>query len=196
MLVSMQCGLRSRRKTMPVIAYATWNPSDKHADITLSNGDLTAAHGGGGFKSARATVSKSSGKWYFEITVNSATSPILGYLAGGDALTPYPGDQAGQGFDGYRYYPVGQFQGPFTGSIGVTTVRFAYDLDSGKGFIGTGSSWLNSGDPVAGTGAIFTGISGAIFPACGLNGHTVTANFGATAFAQSVPSGYNSGWYS
>src|SRR5262245_47172505 len=49
----------------------TWNPSDKSANVALSNGNLTAqgtttADGG-----VRSTTSRSSGKYYFEIVWSS-----------------------------------------------------------------------------------------------------------------------------
>lgn len=38
------------------ITYATWNPSDKHADLTLSGGDLTMSVAIGSWRAARATI--------------------------------------------------------------------------------------------------------------------------------------------
>src|SRR5262245_9189902 len=48
-------------------AVTTWNPSDKTANITLSNGNLTAQNTDGTNSAARGTTSKSSGKHYFEV---------------------------------------------------------------------------------------------------------------------------------
>jgi hypothetical protein len=46
---------------------ATLNPSDKSTDIALSNGNLTATYTDDSNNGAvRATVSFSSGKWYYE----------------------------------------------------------------------------------------------------------------------------------
>lgn len=53
--------------------YATLNPSDKDAAITLSGGDLTMSSATNAWRSVRATIGKSSGKWYWEVT-NSTTS--------------------------------------------------------------------------------------------------------------------------
>ena len=49
----------------------TWNSADKNANLTLSNGDLTASAAMGNYCGVRATTSKSSGKWYFEVTLNN-----------------------------------------------------------------------------------------------------------------------------
>ena len=56
------------------ITYATWNPSDKGTNITLSNGNLTVAKGNAGWESVRATIGVSSGKWYWEVTANTYVS--------------------------------------------------------------------------------------------------------------------------
>src|SRR5690606_27738602 len=55
-----------------VATYATWNPSDKSSLITLSNGNLTATRSGAnGNRLVRATIARSTGKEYFEVTVNT-----------------------------------------------------------------------------------------------------------------------------
>lgn len=50
----------------------TWNPSDKGTDCTLSGGDLTASFTVSSHDMARATISKSTGKWYWEVTCADA----------------------------------------------------------------------------------------------------------------------------
>jgi hypothetical protein len=60
------------------------------------------------------------------------------------------------------------------------------------------AGWMLGGDPAAGTTPTFTLTgSGAVFPAIGLFSNTtaITANFGASAFTGTVPSGFNPGWY-
>jgi hypothetical protein len=57
--------------------YATWNPLQKGADITLSNGNLTAS-GGSEIDSVVATVGMSTGKWYWENTVITANNMQVG----------------------------------------------------------------------------------------------------------------------
>src|SRR5690606_11857756 len=55
-----------------VATYATWNPLDKSSLITLSNGNLTATRSGSnGNRLVRATIANSSGKEYFEVTINT-----------------------------------------------------------------------------------------------------------------------------
>ena len=55
---------------------ATWNPSDKYANVVLSNENLTASYSSGGYGKTRATSYFTSGKWYWEITLTSMT---IGY---------------------------------------------------------------------------------------------------------------------
>ena len=51
--------------------YATWNPSDKDASVTLSGGNLVASSTSASWAAVRSTISKSSGKWYWEYTVTA-----------------------------------------------------------------------------------------------------------------------------
>lgn len=54
--------------------YATWNPADKGGGVILLNGNrsvsLSTTPTDGG--SVRSTIGKSSGKWYWEVTVTSS----------------------------------------------------------------------------------------------------------------------------
>src|SRR6266566_3325751 len=47
----------------------TWNPSDKNASITLSNGNLTASVTTSSAKGVRSTTSRHTGKWYFRFLI-------------------------------------------------------------------------------------------------------------------------------
>lgn len=52
----------------PPVTYATWNPADISADIALSNWNLTATMTAlVAYRWVRATIWKSSWKWYWEI---------------------------------------------------------------------------------------------------------------------------------
>ena len=53
-------------------SYATWNPSDKSAYISLSGGDLTISSSSApNYANIRSTLSKTSGKWYWETTYSA-----------------------------------------------------------------------------------------------------------------------------
>ena len=57
----------------------TWNSADKTANVTLSGGDLTVATTAVGFGGVRSVASKSSGVWYYEITVNTVGVTGVGF---------------------------------------------------------------------------------------------------------------------
>ena len=175
--------------------YATWNPSDKNSNITLSNGNLTATQGAlDGWDSVRSTIGVSSGKWYWEITVNSASgSGVFSSIANTTAaLTSYLGADT----NGWGYHAAtgNKFNNGDLGAYGATYVAgdvigVALDMDAGTLiFYKNGTS----------QGTAFTGLSGTFYAGTSLILNTtdqVTANFGASTFSYSVPSGYNSGLY-
>ncbi len=171
--------------------YATWNPADKAAGMTLSGGNLAATGSGGGQEMVRGTDGKSSGKWYFEVTLTSGTAFRAGIAQAGESLTDY----LGFGANGYSYEDGGNKVNNATAtaygpaiSTG-NTIGVMVDLDAG-----TLSFKDNTGAVI---GTAFTGLTGTFYPALsnGFSSSTQTANFGATAFVHSVPSGYNAGWY-
>lgn len=82
---------------------ATWNPSD-NSNLTLSNGNLTAqaATSASTWRSVRATVSRSAGKYYFEATANIVDANngfMLGIANSSALLTTFAGNNSnGIGF--------------------------------------------------------------------------------------------------
>lgn len=185
--------------------YATLNPSDKGSNITLSNGDLSAENSSAGWNSVRATIGLTTGKWYWEITTYSGSSDgnsgLYGIMDDGALVSSYAGAsnkgagvQAGANYDWLLASVTGNFSGA-VGSLGSSTILgFAMDVDAGKVWISKNGTWVN-GDP---TGAHVWGIGADTwYPtiSCNNTGAVSTANFGATAFAYSVPSGFNAGVY-
>ena len=180
--------------------YATWNPLDKDPGITLSNGDLTATPTAS-WRGVRATKNKSAGKWYFEITINTAGYSSYGVATADHVLSTgiwgVGRDSYGWGVqaDGNKYHDG------YVGGVGVSwangdVMMIAVDMTAGKIWVGKNGSWV--GDPAAGTGEMFSGLSGALFPmyaATNSGSASCTANFGASALAYSAPSGFSAGWY-
>ncbi|MFN4283525.1 MAG: hypothetical protein ACK4NA_12885 [Alphaproteobacteria bacterium] len=178
----------------------TWNPSDKGANVTLTNGNLTASGSGMVYNGVRATVSRSSGKYCYEAKQSSVTanSSVSGFATSSFPLNTYLGQQpiaAG-------YQPNGHTQksAEFTiaGTPGVTFVTndimtLCVDLDAKKIWIGKNGGWLASGDPANGTNPWLTYTASlTLFPAYTTpeSGNAVTANFGATAFTHPLPEGF------
>jgi len=73
-------------------------------------------------------------------------------------------------------------------------VGIALDMDNGKLWFSKNGTFVNSGDPAAGTGSYTTGITGTLYPALSNIGSTGAAdgdaNFGQRPFAYSAPSGF------
>jgi hypothetical protein len=196
---------------MPI--YATFDPSNwKGANVALSNGNLTAtgSHDTTG-RTVRATIPITDGKWYWEIHLDSGLSCIPGfevadcnlYAAGAWPGWVCPGWGYIGAIDGAAGYM--RVDGTLTPSTSLTptfssssVVMFAYDADSGLVWIGVDGVWINSGNPAAGTNSLnpsYPYTTDGYFAVVVSNGDVVTANFGASAFEYSVPSGFNSGIY-
>ena len=178
----------------------TWNPIDKGAGITLSNGNLTASGPPSGWQAVRSVLSKNSGKWYWEIKVDmTGANFFIGIGTSLETLT-YPGDTTeGYGYsssNGYKFHSSGSAYGDTFTTNDIISV--ALDLDNGKIWWAKNGIWQASGNPAAGTNPAYTSVSGDFFAMVGLYGteNEVTANFGATAFSHSVPSGFKSFGYS
>ncbi len=178
----------------------TWNPADKHANITLSNGDLTAATTNTAWESVRSILGVSSGKYYWEVTIDVSADPnfMIGAGTASATLSNHPGyDANGYGYNaanGNKYLnnsPVAYGDSYTTNDV----VSVALDLDNGKIWWGKNGTWQASGDPAAGTNEAYSGLSGTFYAMVGLyfSGNEVTANFGASAFTYTVPTGFNAG---
>jgi hypothetical protein len=146
-----------------------------------------------------ATIAVSSGKWYWEMTV------VSGHTAGANTVwaaiasstpssvnkLPY---QSGSG--GRAYATTGlKFNENSSSSYGNTytngdIIGCALDLDNGKVYWSKNGTFQASGDPVAGTNAAFTGLTGTWLPVASSNSPLTTFNFGQRAFAYTAPSGF------
>jgi len=171
--------------------YATWNPSDKAAGVTLSNGNLTAAPSSA--VSVRSTISVSTGKWYWEIKVDSGAVDNMWAIADATAnINSYPGSDvhAWAYFQSLgRKYNNGSASSYGSAPAVNDVIGVALDADGGSV-----TFYLNN----VTQGAItLTGVSAPYFAMYGSGGGSVqgTANFGATALTYTPPSGYNSGLY-
>lgn len=185
------------------ITYATLNPSDKSADLTLSGGNLIATASGSGYDSVRATQAITSGKWYWEFkyTTVSSADAMWGVANGSLSLNNYVGlDANGWG----NYMPTGNklYNGGNTayGTAQVVNdvLMVALDMDNGEIYFGKNGTWFNSGNPATRTNPAFTGLTGTLYPCFSLTAPNVTvgsANFGASAMGYTAPSGFTQGVY-
>ena len=194
---------------------ATWNPSDKSTLISLSAGNLTATGQGGslsGARNIRATVSKTTGKYFCKFTIVSSASST-GAIGICNASTDLksggpPGNQNAPAHgccftdSGYIIYDNGTFGGFTYGPIYTSTVgdviSMAVDLTAKRiWFRKNALDWNNnvSADPATGTGGydISNAIQGdAFFPAASV--YTETPGLGALSVDFSgtgAPSGFS-----
>lgn len=184
------------------LTYATLNPADKGSNISLSGGDLVFSSSSGTWNSVRGTQGKAAGKWYFYVRLTSfpgGSNIICGVGTTSASTGNYPGSNS----SGWGVQDNGALtNGGIVGSAGISWaandyVQIALDVAAGKLWFGKNGTWV--GDPAAGTGSSFTGVSGTLFPlvgsATGSSAAGGTCNFGATAFVHGAPSGFNPGWY-
>jgi len=182
---------------------ATFNPAFKGTGLTLSNGNLTATYSGSSFTNVGSTVSKSSGKFYSEFTIGQTTNANMEIGIGNSSLV-LNGDYLGQTNDSISVFADGNeaMNANFGGVIGPTFVAgmvvcMAVDLTAKLiWFRGNGGNWNGGGtnNPATGTGgfSFSTMNAGPYFPAAGFHNSAdaMTANFGATSYAQTAPSGF------
>ena len=193
-----------------------WNPSDKTANLTLSNSnqDVARSSGSGSYETVRAAAAITAGmKVYWEIKVlENATGNIyigimdtttraVGSLATGDSA-PAGTTKSAQFRSGIA--PSGNYYAGMTGVAGSAITfanndiyNFAIDYDAGKGWFGQNGTYVGSGNPGAGTNHTFTfSTSNPIYPAATIWDGTgiwrIIDGF-TTAFTYAVPSGFI--WY-
>jgi hypothetical protein len=170
---------------------------------TFSEGNLKIAPNASAYQNTFSTIGASSGKWYAELlcggTPNSANyfgvssaeevnylavnSNVIGGTSTGYSIMAQTGDKRTAGAE--TSYG--------TGFVNNDIMQFALDLDNSKVYFGKNGTWFASGDPVAGTNAAFTGLSGTFFIGGVLyNGGftSVTANFGQSGFTYTPPTDF------
>jgi hypothetical protein len=146
-----------------------WNPSDKHADITLSGTNNVIAtrstSGAGNWRGVRANTQRGSGsvKRYFEIGCSVYAD---NYIVGGVATTTSVLTGLGAGLYGINNWSNttrfvnegGGFGGmTFTGHPWVVNERImvAYDPNTGDLWFGLQNEW-DQGDPATGASPTLT----------------------------------------
>ena len=200
----------AKKRIVPPRTYATWNPDDKYYTYNLSNNNktITKAPGATGNTSARATLPKSSGKWYVEITDQSWWGTGTFGLADKDidVLGTYPGAIAGSCLladGGGPYYSTPFTQTTLYSGIidqilmnNVGSFMLAVDCDNRKVWIGRGGEWFGA-DPATNTNQLFewsTSLNLCLAARLYIAGEYQTWNFGEEPFEFEPPAGFNEGW--
>ena len=155
----------------------TWNPLDTHSDISLSEDYFTATKATANtWRSARATLARSSGKFYFEmVVVGQTNNNIMVGIATADAsLVQYTGQNvyswAYYGNTGRKYHNAANTVYGDTYTTG-DVISVAVDLDAGSVWFAKNGVWQGSGDPSEGANPAYTSTTisqNSIFPGVGV----------------------------
>jgi hypothetical protein len=142
----------------------TFDPANKNAAVTLSNGNKTASvvDTGGGYKTVYGTISRNSGKRYFEFALTDVSNLLaVGVAEAGGDLSSRPGAMGNSfGLNGNGSGLT--FDGDFTvfGSFDVTcsdgdVVGVAIDFGAGKIWFSQNGVYVTTSgqDPTAGVNA-------------------------------------------
>lgn len=179
----------------------TWDASTKAANDNVSGLVWTGGTSGAvGF--VKSFFSTSAGKYYWEV-IPTGTVAAIGIGICTTATTNSGNFDSGHFAGGFTFLETGSKTNNAVNTaygsayVSGNVIGIALDLTNGKLFFSINNVWQNSGDPVAGTGAAFTGLSGTFAAVVGHQSFAApiaTANFGATPFAGTVPSGYTPGF--
>lgn len=169
--------------------YCVLNPLDLGQTSTVTEGNLRfASSSNANYSICRGSIGVSSGKWYWEVTANNAsTGNGVGIAKSTAAINNYLGSDA----SGYCYFGNGDKYNNGTGAAyGATyttndVIGVALDMDAG-----TLVFYKNN----TSQGTAYSSISGTVFPSVtdGSGGAVsdLTSNFGQRPFAYTPPSGF------
>lgn len=185
-----------------------WNPSDKTANMTLSNSNLTAT-ASSATAGVRASPGHNSGKYYWEYTVGSSwgnndsagVGTAAASLTGNFANNALAAGILMSGTTG-SIYVANAYQSASINPISPgSVVGIAVDLTGQLIWmrVAPSGNWNGSGTASpGGTGGFsLSALSGAaLYPQMflGTSGDSTIANFGASSFSGAVPSGFTAGW--
>jgi hypothetical protein len=177
--------------------FATLNPLDKDGSPTFANANLQV-NSGAVWSSGISSLAMTQGKWYAEFHATSISFSYVGLAQEKYSFFNGTNLSAGIGYANSGLIYVNDTDTNVTGSTtsyaSYTTgdvLGVAYDADSGKVYIHKNGTWLNSGNPVSGTGQIATVTPSRNwrFGASTYNS-TINANFGQRPFKYTPPTGY------
>ena len=189
--------------------WMTMSPINTNTNVTFSEGNMRLVGSGGDKRtSISSMILPSTGKFYFEAYWNSyAGDSGIGFMDTNvmhtstwrtDANGSPGGTQNTDGYaanDGPNYYVDGGGAVSLTSPATTNYQQLAIDMDTGEVWYGINNTWLNSGNPAAGTGEVGTfdaaNLANGLFFITSLrSGADVTLNFGQRAFNYTPPTGF------
>lgn len=174
-------------------SFTTWSSTDKNSSLTTDGLVVTDTLGSAtAWASIRSVASRSSGKYYFEVTPSSSAAILIGVDDGTTPLTDFVGQDSG----GWGYYNTGATYhagGGVSGVTGVTyttndTIGVAFDMDNRT------IEWFKNGASLGKT-ANATLLAKPMYAMATVKDKSspqmgFTANFGASAFKYAPPTGF------
>jgi len=145
----------------------------------------------------RSNFNKASGKWYWEITIDSGTTHFVGIATSSAGLDSFAGGDehaySYHDFDGKKYTNGAGIAFGDTYAVG-DIIGVALDMDYGRVWFSKNGVWQDSGLPTTNTNPAFLIPNVEWFYAIwsGYDSGEVTANFGASSFAYDPPVGFTS----
>ena len=141
------------------------------------------------------TIVMPSGKYYAEFTINTQTTGYpqigIGDLVISENVNRGLGDANGAG---YQSNGTVRVNGSIIGTSFPTftvgdVIRVAYDAVNNRVYFGKNATWINSGDPTAGTGYFSPAapVQGYVFASSTYQPGSFTANFGQQPFKYDPP---------
>jgi len=183
--------------------YAVANPLDRNSSGTVADGNLKWSAGAAQVCVRGTFAIPSSGKWYMECVVGSASSSVVGVSFG--LATANVDLSSSSGATGlYQLYASANRQinlnnsttGSVSGGFSANDVlQIAVDVDNSKMWLGVNNTWYNStytanGDPATGANATSTTSMVGLFPFSNVYSNSVNWNFGQRPFAYTPPTGF------
>lgn len=178
-----------------------WVTAISSAEAIFTNNDATmeAAVGTLTYDAARTAAGRSAGKLYFEteeFTVGGGV--VSGVCTAGVDTTLGTSPDAAAGGDtwalatnGFDFSNVENPPGNYSpASTNPSILMHAIDFNTGEYFFGRNGVW--TGDPVAGTGAVYVAVAGIVYPATWISFPGIcTIRLRADEFDYAPPTGYS-----
>ena len=177
--------------------YAVLNPLD--STLTLINANLSWSAPSNTELGSRGTIGVSSGKWYYEYKITSATAnpfSLIGWASQSQNNNSVIATGTGPSTWAYYAYDFKTYNNGTASSVyGVTgsvndIIMVALDLDNSRIYWGRNGTWFSSGNPATQTNPAYSSVSGTLFPWIQEYNQTSSINFGQRPFSYSAPSGY------
>lgn len=168
---------QTRAVTRPTVTgNVPFNAADKHANISLRYVDkLAIKNFDNNLQSVRTLAGVAhTNSLYCEFAVVEAGPTSIDMLVGVSRSTLPLTGHVGQTADGWGYYQhtgdkyTNNVGASYGGAWGNNGDRVGMAMKNGSLWFRLNGVWQNGGDPAAGTGAAFTGLTGTLYPTASL----------------------------